>query len=153
MTHAAESEQTIRWARRESLLVLLTRVQHGRTLTGNEARALREHVETEMREAETARLRTEETQAALDRVRRIHSRGRQTNACNDCGQPWPCEVTRALDGTGPAPAVTEGTDAEHLGGGANAEDCPACDGTNPPYPFICPGPAAMRPPTDQPKER
>jgi hypothetical protein len=28
----------------------------------------------------------------------------------------------------------------HLGNGANAEDCPACHGTNPPYPFICPGP-------------
>jgi len=26
----------------------------------------------------------------------------------------------------------------HIGG--NAEDCPACEGTNPPYPFICPGP-------------
>lgn len=30
----------------------------------------------------------------------------------------------------------------HVGGGANAEDCPACHGTNPPYPFICPGPDA-----------
>ncbi|MET9517015.1 hypothetical protein [Streptomyces sp. NPDC002994] len=28
--------------------------------------------------------------------------------------------------------------AVHVGG--NAEDCPACHGTNPPYPFICPGP-------------
>ncbi|MFF3151851.1 hypothetical protein [Streptomyces sp. NPDC057910] len=27
---------------------------------------------------------------------------------------------------------------EHVGG--NAEDCVACEGTNPPYPFICPGP-------------
>jgi hypothetical protein len=26
----------------------------------------------------------------------------------------------------------------HVGG--NAEDCPACSGTNPDYPFICPGP-------------
>jgi hypothetical protein len=33
----------------------------------------------------------------------------------------------------------------HLGGGANAEDCPACHGTNPPYPFICPGPDAEGP--------
>jgi hypothetical protein len=30
---------------------------------------------------------------------------------------------------------------QHLGGGANAEDCPACHDTNPPYPFTCPGPA------------
>lgn len=29
---------------------------------------------------------------------------------------------------------------EHIGG--NAEDCPGCEGTNPPYPFICPGPDA-----------
>ncbi|MGY4931591.1 hypothetical protein ACWD7T_10800 [Streptomyces sp. 900116325] len=28
----------------------------------------------------------------------------------------------------------------HLAKGANAEDCPACKGTNPPYPFLCPGP-------------
>lgn len=28
--------------------------------------------------------------------------------------------------------------AKHRGG--NAEDCQACDGTNPPYPFLCPGP-------------
>jgi hypothetical protein len=28
---------------------------------------------------------------------------------------------------------------QHVGGGANAEDCPACHGSNPPYPFICPG--------------
>ncbi|WP_275558561.1 hypothetical protein [Streptomyces sp. 5-6(2022)] len=27
---------------------------------------------------------------------------------------------------------------EHIGG--NAEDCPGCAGTNPPYPFLCPGP-------------
>lgn len=32
-----------------------------------------------------------------------------------------------------------GSNPQHIGGGANAEDCPACDGTNPPYPFICPG--------------
>jgi hypothetical protein len=51
----AAHTQALRWARRESLLVLVTRVQHGRPLTDDEARTLREHVETEMREAETAR--------------------------------------------------------------------------------------------------
>lgn len=35
----------------------------------------------------------------------------------------------------------------HLRAGANAEDCPACEGTNPPYPFICPGPNATEAPT------
>lgn len=33
--------------------------------------------------------------------------------------------------------VEAATAAAHVGG--NAEDCPACHGTNPPYPFICPG--------------
>lgn len=27
----------------------------------------------------------------------------------------------------------------HVGGRVNAEDCPGCADTNPPYPFICPG--------------
>jgi hypothetical protein len=31
----------------------------------------------------------------------------------------------------------------HVGGNVNAEDCPACTGSNPPYPFICPGPNAV----------
>ena len=51
----AEEDQALRWARRESLLVLLTRLQRGRTLTEDEARTLRHHVETELREADTAR--------------------------------------------------------------------------------------------------
>lgn len=34
-----------------------------------------------------------------------------------------------------------GSQPQHVGG--NAEDCPACSGTNPPYPFTCPGPAAV----------
>ncbi|MFE2045710.1 hypothetical protein ACFXAZ_33305 [Streptomyces sp. NPDC059477] len=39
-----------------------------------------------------------------------------------------------------APAA--GAEVQHIGGRANAEDCPACANTNPPWPFICPGPAA-----------
>ncbi|MET8746372.1 hypothetical protein [Streptomyces sp. NPDC004728] len=35
-------------------------------------------------------------EAAIERVRQIHTSGPRTDACNDCGQPWPCEVTRAL---------------------------------------------------------
>jgi hypothetical protein len=38
---------------------------------------------------------------------------------------------------------------QHLGNGANAETCPACKGTNPPYPFICPGPTG-NPDTEAP---
>ncbi|MFD9249600.1 hypothetical protein [Streptomyces bottropensis] len=35
-----------------------------------------------------------------------------------------------------------GAEPQHIGGQSNAEDCPACHGTNPDYPFICPGPGA-----------
>lgn len=43
-----------------------------------------------------AEQRADQAEAAIERVRAIHSHGRRTNTCNDCGQPWPCEVTRAL---------------------------------------------------------
>lgn len=51
----ADEEQTLRWTRRESLLVLLTRLQRGRPVTAAEADTLRQHVETEISEADTAR--------------------------------------------------------------------------------------------------
>ncbi|PZT70160.1 hypothetical protein DN402_31570 [Streptomyces sp. SW4] len=37
-----------------------------------------------------------------------------------------------------------GPNPQHIGGRANAEDCPACavSPTPPPYPFICPGDAS-----------
>lgn len=52
---SADEEQTLKWARRESLLVLITRLQRGRTLTEEEAGTLRHHIETEIRDADTAR--------------------------------------------------------------------------------------------------
>lgn len=55
MDPAADEEQSLRLLRRESLLVLLTRLQRGRTLSEEEAVTLRHHVETEIREANTAR--------------------------------------------------------------------------------------------------
>lgn len=48
-------DDSLRFLRRESFLVLLTRLQRGRTLTEDEARALRQHVETEISEANEAR--------------------------------------------------------------------------------------------------
>ncbi|MBL1107373.1 hypothetical protein JK361_22665 [Streptomyces sp. 5-8] len=139
----ADEEQTLRWARRESLLVLVTRVQHGRTLTEDEARTLRQHVETEMREAETARAvaagnrrhvqllyaELTEAQAAVARVRALHTRTTvQTTsgpaaACSGCesdsmSAPWPCPTTEALDGTEqPTPEAQRYVDS-----------CPAHDG-------------------------
>ncbi|MFH8336932.1 hypothetical protein [Streptomyces sp. AM6-12] len=53
--------------------------------------------------------RAEHAEAAIARVRAIHSHGRRTNACNDCGQPWPCEVARALDQAAPT-AATQATE-------------------------------------------
>jgi hypothetical protein len=78
----AAHTKTLRWARRESLLVLLTRVQHGRTLTDDEARTLRHHVETEMGEAETARERAEEAEvrAAVCREDAEHNATRAETA-------------------------------------------------------------------------
>ena len=37
-------------------------------------------------------------------------------------------------------AARDQTPPKHMPKGTNAEDCPACKGTNPPYPFLCPGP-------------
>ncbi|MFF1297960.1 MULTISPECIES: hypothetical protein [unclassified Streptomyces] len=50
-----DERQAVRWARREPLLVLLTRLQRGRPVTAAEADTLRQHVETEIGEAHTAR--------------------------------------------------------------------------------------------------
>lgn len=69
------------------------------------------------------------------------------DGCHDCrdwngahayGQelPWADDERPAV---GEQPETQE---TQHLGGRANAEDCPACTGTNPPYPFLCPGPDA-----------
>jgi len=113
----ADDDQKLRWARRESLLVLLTRLQRGRHLTEDEARTLRHHVETEMREADTARevargnLRhvrilvpeLEQAQAAIERVREVTAR---RLADDECGE-WERhgyhsalnDVRRALNGT------------------------------------------------------
>ncbi|SCK20295.1 hypothetical protein YUYDRAFT_02113 [Streptomyces sp. ScaeMP-e48] len=48
------------------------------------------------------------------------------------------ETTTTVTTTPAAPAAPP----THLPQGTNAEDCPACKGTNPPYPFLCPGPPA-----------
>jgi hypothetical protein len=48
----------------------------------------------------------------------------------------------AVHGHGGATRIIWDDPAEHRGNGANAEDCPACTGTNPPYPFTCPGGAS-----------
>ncbi|MFJ9754949.1 hypothetical protein [Streptomyces sp. NPDC101149] len=70
MTKApADDDQALRWARREPLLVLLARLQRGRILSEDEARTLRQHVEAEMDEADTARKRAEQAEQRLGRIR------------------------------------------------------------------------------------
>lgn len=61
--------------------------------------------------------------------------------CRGVVTDYPCPTVRALEGTEPA-AV-----AVHLGGKANAEDCPGCkaERRNLPYPFLCPAPSAVLP--------
>lgn len=42
--------------------------------------------------------------------------------------------------------LEQATRVDHVRG--NAEDCPACAGANPPYPFTCPGPDQGEVPRD-----
>lgn len=43
---------------------------------------------------------------------------------------WQNHLIGAAEAVAPGPAIPPG---------GNAEDCPRCEGTNPPYPFLCPG--------------
>lgn len=76
------------------------------------------------------------SRAANTRVRNLAARIRQGAPWTACDDDIAAHILRALDGD-QAPAEP----LVHVGNGANAEDCPACTGTNPPYPFICPGPS------------
>jgi hypothetical protein len=91
---------------------------------------------------------TDEDQAAVDSLRRMADEAQQPEVEVDatilaelqqhlaehtpsCNARTDHLMRRAAWALG-APRPT------HVGG--NAEDCPACTGTNPDYPFICPGP-------------
>jgi hypothetical protein len=86
-----------------------------------------------------------------DRLPLYSDRGVDTPGC-DCGHKgkgmrwhgetcgWIKQLTeeaRALLAEPEPPTVPP----VHVGG--NAEDCPGCEGSNPDYPFICPGPPAV----------
>ncbi|NUP16603.1 MAG: hypothetical protein HOZ81_10940 [Streptomyces sp.] len=117
---AADEDHALRWARRESLLVLLTRLQRGRTLTEDETRTLRHHVETEIREADTARSvaagnkrhvqvmygELTQAQAAIERVRAARERMAHAKA-SDVDAIWCLDlVDAALAGPRPDPQPT-----------------------------------------------
>jgi hypothetical protein len=84
----------------------------------------------------TAIQRAEQAEAALARVKGLHSEIPYKPGFCYCANPYPCPTIRALDGAGAVSEEQTGP-VRHLGG--NAEDCPACDITTMPYPFLCPG--------------
>lgn len=51
---------------------------------------------------DTQRRRADRAEAAIERVRKLHTRGPTTHTCNEDGAFWPCETIRALvlDGSG-----------------------------------------------------
>jgi hypothetical protein len=59
---------------------------------------------------------------------------------HDPGGHTVCFPQQAATSPRATPAVV--AQPVHVGGNVNAEDCPACEGSNPPYPFICPSPNA-----------
>ncbi|PVC73501.1 hypothetical protein [Streptomyces sp. CS081A] len=97
--------------------------------------------------------RAERAEAALDAARQ--ARRRLSSALiavsprldepypdNPVLTPWTRFVAPALRDLRTAldahTTPTETTPPVHVGNRANAEDCPGCSGTNPPYPFLCP---------------
>lgn len=88
-----------------------------------------------------AEQRAEQAEAAAERVRELHQRWyADPGSCAHCENgygtslPYPCPTVQALDAQ-----QQPTTKPAHLAKGTNAEDCPACKGTNPPYSFLCPG--------------
>ncbi|MFE2323610.1 hypothetical protein ACFXD5_06750 [Streptomyces sp. NPDC059385] len=82
--------------------------------------------------------RAEQAEAAIARVRALASELDAAEAYGGLADGYELAAYRiraALDDPQePRPP------AVHIGNRANAEDCPACSGTNLPYPFICPSP-------------
>ncbi|MFB6805434.1 hypothetical protein [Streptomyces sp. NPDC056387] len=54
-------------------------------------------------------------------------------------QAWTAQLRKLSAALQAAGLLDERGWPVHLGEGENAEDCIACRGTNPPYPFLCPG--------------
>lgn len=108
----------------------------------------REQTLAAQQETTDAVTRAERAEAALNAVRAELDRiaALPTIAYDDgradtfpVGARWTIRVLRE-NALGEPQKLPAGEPPVHIGGRANAEDCPACEGTNPPYPFICPGP-------------
>lgn len=98
----------------------------------SEKRAALGQREEAVRYANKQRRRAEQAEAAIERVREWADDQLRYNDRT--------ELLYVLDHQ--PPADTDREPPVHLAKGTNAEDCPACRGTNPDYPFLCPGPTA-----------
>lgn len=75
----------------------MTRHRHtASTITDDTLDRLYDNASRGWRRGDRWKRRAEKAEAAIERVRQIHTHGPRTNTCNDCGQPWPCEITRAI---------------------------------------------------------
>jgi septal ring factor EnvC (AmiA/AmiB activator) len=121
--------------RRESLLVLLARLDRG-PLAEQERSLLRAHVEAELSDADELRRTVAGQQTAIQRqaaqLEAAHDAIREAEqAAADATEQL--HAYRTVKTPRPAPGQLI---PRHTGG--NAEDCVACVNTNPPYPFLCP---------------
>ncbi|MFE5630623.1 hypothetical protein [Streptomyces sp. NPDC056543] len=128
----------------EQLRNLADRAEHG--LTPDETARLRSGLIVLGQRLKAARdlcsslgAQLTQAEAAIERVRAelanplLHTRDPERQ-----GERWlAARILAALDEHQEQPPAAP---PAHIGNRANAEDCPACSGTNPPYPFICPGP-------------
>jgi hypothetical protein len=106
-----------------------------------------EHVERVQADDPRAQWDGHTTDQKYTRIR-LHTRDRAMHRCGLPHYEYPestCAETAGHTGVHAAALIIDG---QHRGSvswgpgippGGNAEDCPACEGTNPPYPFICPG--------------
>jgi hypothetical protein len=107
--------------------------------------------EKQRERADQAEAERDALKAAIERARAEHRPVSCGNARHDGGEGlhcavceyddvegniWPCPTIAAL--AAPETPGDAETKPKHIGR-ANAEDCPACDTTTMPYPWICPG--------------
>jgi hypothetical protein len=52
-------------------------------------------------QAQRSREANEAWKADVDRVRKLHARGKSTGCCNGCGMAWPCTTIEALESKEP----------------------------------------------------
>lgn len=119
-------------AARPRYTVLLARLERDRARSERGAAECRLEATARINEGEEAAFR-----AAIVHTLRVFC-GPDAVAAYMRDGALPVVAAPATPGDCKAVLTAEPVAREHIGG--NAEECPGCDGTNPPYPFICPGP-------------